>query len=151
MMQNKSKYFNKTNANKRIYLYFTKINKVFTYIQIKVFTFVLKLIFMINRTREIIEQLNLKKVDIAEKLGITPVGLNQLLNTEKPKLETLEKLSKAIGVPVWKLILSDDEIREVNILEEKDLSEVNGYVKVKGTIYEVHSFEDLRKLLELDV
>lgn len=151
MMQNKSKYFNKTNVNKRIYLYFTKINKVFSYIQIKVFTFVLKLIFMINRTREIIEQLNLKKVDIAEKLGITPVGLNQLLNTEKPKLETLEKLSKAIGVPVWKLILSDDEIREVNILEEKDLSEVNGYVKVKGTIYEVHSFEDLRKLLELDV
>lgn len=150
-MQNKSKCFNKTNVNKRIYLYFTKINKVFTYIQIKVFTFVLKLIFMINRTREIIEQLNLKKVDIAEKLGITPVGLNQLLNTEKPKLETLEKLSKAIGVPVWKLILSDDEIREVNILEEKDLSEVNGYVKVKGNIYEVHSFEDLRKLLELDV
>lgn len=105
---------------------------------------------MINRTREIIEQLNLKKVDIAEKLGITPVGLNQLLNTEKPKLETLEKLSKAIGVPVWKLILSDDEIREVNILEEKDyLSEVNGYVKVKGTLYEVHSFEDLDKLLKL--
>jgi len=110
-----------------------------------------KLIFMINRTREIIEQLNLKKVDIAEKLGITPIGLNQLLNTEKPKLETLEKLSKAIGVPVWKLILTDDEIREVNILEEKDLTEVNGYVKVKGTLYEVHSFEDLRKLLELNV
>ncbi len=111
----------------------------------------LKLIFMINRTREIIEQLNLKKVDIAEKLGITPVGLNQLLNTEKPKLETLEKLSKAVGVPVWKLILSDDEIKEVNILEEKDLSEVNGYVKVKGTIYEIHSFEDLRRLIEMDV
>ena len=106
---------------------------------------------MINRTREIIEQLNLKKVDIAEKLGITPVGLNQLLNTEKPKLETLEKLSKADGVPVWKLILSDDEIKEVNILEEKDLSEVNGYVKVKGTIYEIHSFEDLRRLIEMDV
>ncbi|OUO23731.1 helix-turn-helix transcriptional regulator [Bacteroides sp. An322] len=106
---------------------------------------------MINRTREIIEQLNLKKVDIAEKLGITPVGLNQLLNTEKPKLETLEKLSKAVGVPVWKLILSDDEIKEVNILEEKDLSEVNGYVKVKGTIYEIHSFEDLRRLIEMDV
>ena len=109
----------------------------------------LKLIFMINRTREIIEQLNLKKVDIAEKLGITPVGLNQLLNTEKPKLEKKKKLSKAVGVPVWKLILSDDEIKEVNILEEKDLSEVNGYVKVKGTIYEIHSFEDLEKLIKL--
>ena len=44
-----------------------------------------------------------------------------------------------------------DRIREINILEEKDLSEVNGYVKVKGTLYEVHSFDDLRKLLEQDV
>lgn len=104
---------------------------------------------MKNRSREIIQQLNLKKVDIAEKLGITPIGLNQLLNTEKPKLETLERLANTIGVPVWKLILSDDEIREVNLLEENIESEVNGYVKVKGTLYEVHSFEDLRKLLGL--
>lgn len=106
---------------------------------------------MINRSREIIEKLNLKKVDIAAKLGITPVGLNQLLNTEKPKLETLERLANAIGVPVWKLFLSDNEIREVNLIEENIESEVNGYVKVKGTLYEVHSFEDLRKLLELNV
>lgn len=105
---------------------------------------------MINRSREIIEKLNLKKVDIAAKLGITPVGLNQLLNTEKPKLETLERLANAIGVPVWKLVLSDNEIREVNLIEENIESEVNGYVKVKGTLYEVHSFEDLRKLLELN-
>nr|DAK04750.1 MAG TPA: hypothetical protein [Caudoviricetes sp.] len=31
MVQSKSKCFNKTNINKRIYLYFIKINKVNTY------------------------------------------------------------------------------------------------------------------------
>nr|DAZ19503.1 MAG TPA: hypothetical protein [Caudoviricetes sp.] len=31
IVQSKSKHFNKTNINKRIYLYFTKINEVNTY------------------------------------------------------------------------------------------------------------------------
>ena len=105
---------------------------------------------MINRSREVIEGLRLKKVDVAEKMGITPVGLNQILNTEKPKLETLEKLANAINVPVWKLFLTDEEIREVNLLEDKNLdSKINGYIKVKGTVHEIHSFEDLKKVLKL--
>lgn len=106
---------------------------------------------MINRSREIIESLHLKKVDVANKLGITPVGLNQILNTEKPKLETLERLANAINVPIWKLFLTDEEIREVNLLSEvQKSSQIDGYLKIKGALYEVHSFEDLRKLLELE-
>lgn len=105
---------------------------------------------MINRSREIIESLRLKKVDVAEKMGITPVGLNQILNTEKPKLETLEKLANAINMPVWKLFLTDEEIREVNLLEDKNIhSDINGYIKVKGTVYEIHSFDDLEKILKM--
>lgn len=105
---------------------------------------------MINRSREIIENLRLRKVDIAEKMGITPVGLNQILNTEKPKLETLEKLANAINVPVWKLFLTDEEITEVNLLEDKNVkTDINGYVKAKGTVYEIHSFSDLEKVLKL--
>ena len=42
-----------------------------------------------------------------------------------------------------------DAIRAVVDLFEGNLQEVNGYVKVNGTLYEVHSFEDLRRLLEL--
>lgn len=105
---------------------------------------------MINRSREAIESLRLKKVDVAEKMGITTVGLNQILNTKKPKLETLEKLANAINMPVWKLFLTDEEIREVNLLEDKNIhSDINGYVKVRGVIYEVHSFDDLEKVLKM--
>jgi len=107
---------------------------------------------MKNRSREIIENLNLRKVDVAEKLGITPVGLNQILNTEKPKLETLEKLANVLNIPVWKLYLTDEEIREVNLLEDKDKnqnSDINGYIEYQGTIYRINSFEDLKKVLKL--
>lgn len=75
---------------------------------------------MTNRAREIIDNLELKKKDVAAKMGITSIGLQQLLNTEHLKIPTLENLAKGIGVPTWKLILSDEEIDEIyNMVCEK--------------------------------
>lgn len=68
---------------------------------------------MQNRTREILKKVGVKQVELAEKLGMTTVGINQLMRTDQPKIETLEKIAKAIGVPVWQLYLTDEEIEEV--------------------------------------
>ena len=62
----------------------------------------------------------------------------------KNAYRTMKKFSVYTNVPMWQLFASPDEVCPVS-------GEVNGYVKVKGTLYEVHSFEDLRKLLELNV
>ena len=75
----------------------------------------------------------------AEILGVTRDTLTRNINGN-PTLETLERIANALGV----------DISELFVRNTPD-SEVNGYVKVKGTLYEVHSFEDLRKLLEMDV
>jgi transcriptional regulator with XRE-family HTH domain len=104
---------------------------------------------MVNRSREIIDALGLRKVDVATKMGITPVGLNQILNTAKPKLETLEKLADAIDIPVWKLFLTDEEIREVNLTTDIEASRINGFVKIDERVYEIHSFDDLSRVLDL--
>lgn len=72
---------------------------------------------MKNRAREIINELNLRQNEIANKIDMTPVGLNQLLNVDMPKIDTLEKIAKAIGVPVWRLCLTDDEIREIRNMD----------------------------------
>ena len=76
---------------------------------------------------------------IAEMLGVTRDTLTRNINGN-PTLETLERIANALEV----------DIAELFVRNTPD-SEVNGYVKVKGTLYEVHSFEDLRKLLELNV
>ena len=68
---------------------------------------------MQNRTREILKKLGVKQVELAEKLGMTTVGINQLMRTDQPKIETLEKIASAIDVPVWQLYLTDEEIEEV--------------------------------------
>lgn len=68
---------------------------------------------MQNRTREILKKVGVKQVELAEKLGMTTVGINQLLRTDQPKIETLEKIANAINVPVWQLYLTDEEIEQV--------------------------------------
>ena len=68
---------------------------------------------MQNRTREILKKVGVKQVELAEKLGMTTVGINQLMRTDQPKIETLEKIAKTIGVPVWQLYLTDEEIEEL--------------------------------------
>lgn len=80
---------------------------------------------MKNRTREILKKLGIKQVELADKLSMTTVGMNQLMRTEQPKIETLEKIAHAIGVPVWQLYLSDEEIAEVVALHKKEHSEQN--------------------------
>lgn len=97
------------------------------------------------RIREVIEQKGVTTRKLAEKLGITQSALNQHISGN-PSLKILTSIANALNVPVWELLVSPEEV-----CNKSFESEVNGYVKVKGTLYEVHSFEDLRKLLELNV
>ena len=53
---------------------------------------------------------------------------------------TLERIANALEVDIAELFVRNTPS-----------SEVNGYVKVKGTLYEVHSFEDLKRLIQMDV
>ncbi len=58
----------------------------------------------------------------------------------------LEEIANTLGIQVIELI---DGYIPSSVNSQPLNSEVNGYVKVKGTLYEVHSFEDLEKLLKL--
>lgn len=75
---------------------------------------------MQNRTREFIKKLGVKQRDLAAELGMTTVGLQQLMKTEHPKIATLEKIATAIGVPTWQLFLSDEEIEAVVAMHRKE-------------------------------
>lgn len=75
--------------------------------------------------------------DLAKRMGVTYQALYAAVSGN-PTIGKLGEIANALGVNIVDLI-------EKNSLD----SEVNGYVKVKGTLYEVHSFEDLKRLLEL--
>lgn len=95
-----------------------------------------------NRIKDVIKEKGYTITSLAEKIGIARESLSRMIVS--PSYPTLEKISSALEVPIWQLFASPGEVCPVS-------GEVSGFVKVKGTLYEVHSFEDLRKLSELNV
>lgn len=68
---------------------------------------------MRNRIREKIKELGILQKDLAEKLEMTTVGLNQIAGASMPKIETFVKIANALGVPVWSLLLTDEELEAI--------------------------------------
>lgn len=95
-----------------------------------------------NRIKDVIKEKGYTITSLAEKIGIARESLSRMIVS--PSYPTLEKISSALEVPIWQLFASPGEITSSS-------EDVTGFVKVKGTLYEVHSFEDLNKLLELNV
>nr|DAZ61630.1 MAG TPA: Helix-turn-helix XRE-family like protein [Caudoviricetes sp.] len=89
------------------------------------------------KVKDLIKQKGMTMQQFAEMLGVTRDTLTRNINGN-PTLETLIRIANALGV----------DITELFVKNTSD-SEVNGYVKVKEILYEVHSFEDLEKLLKL--
>lgn len=90
------------------------------------------------RIKELCLSKGITQKDLADKMGISDISLNKTLRGDYPQLQSLERIANALEVDISELFIR-------NIPD----SEVNGYVKVKGTLYEVHSFDDLEKLLKL--
>ena len=56
------------------------------------------------RVKELLKIKGITQKEFAEKLGMTPIGLSQILSG-KPSYTTLEKIASALDVDVWELLL----------------------------------------------
>ena len=61
------------------------------------------------RIKELIKEKGFTQKEFADKLGMTTVGLSQILSG-KPSYTTLEKIASALDVKVWELLVSREEI-----------------------------------------
>ena len=72
--------------------------------------------------------------DLASEMGVDPASLNRAMYGNA-RLDTIEKMATALGVPIKILF------------EPLDHDEVEGYIKVKGKVYQFNSREELNKIL----
>ncbi|TWP23139.1 XRE family transcriptional regulator [Apibacter muscae] len=79
------------------------------------------------RIKEICRNKGLMLKDLAEKIGITEVGLSKSLNGN-PTLDTLQKIANTLNVHLVDLFINDGVI---------------GFIKSNGRTYEINSFNDL--------
>ena len=72
--------------------------------------------------------------DLASEMGVDPASLNRAMYGNA-QLDTIEKMATALGVSIKSLFdpINDDT--------------VEGYIKIKGKIYQFNSKEELEKLL----
>ena len=61
------------------------------------------------RIKELIKEKGFTQKEFADKLGMTTVGLAQIL-AGKPSYTTLEKIASALDVEVWELLVSREEV-----------------------------------------
>ncbi|TWP29350.1 XRE family transcriptional regulator [Apibacter muscae] len=86
------------------------------------------------RIKEICRNKGLMLKDLAEKIGITEVGLSKSLNGN-PTISRLQDISKALDVDFIELFVPIDNVTK-------------GYIEHKGKIYKINSISDIERMLE---
>lgn len=61
------------------------------------------------RIKELLKEKGISQKEFADQLGMTTVGLSQILNG-KPSYTTLEKIASALDVQIWELLVSRDDV-----------------------------------------
>ena len=85
------------------------------------------------------ESKDIKVSSLAETVGITRANMSNIVNGKStPSLDTLDRIATALNVDITELFKKNDSGEDVN-----------GFIRVKGTIYEIHSFDDLEKVLKM--
>ena len=88
------------------------------------------------RIKDICKQKGLLQKELAEKVGVTDIALRASLKGN-PTVGTFEKVANALNVEVWELFT-----------ESPGESEISGFIKAKGVIYEIKSRQDIENLLK---
>lgn len=95
------------------------------------------------RIKEILKEKGLTQVEFANQLGITRVGLNQLING-KPSYTTLEKLAKVLKVEIWELFVSPVEVANRNTQSKNDFTAL---IRSNGCYYSASTLSELKAIV----
>ena len=85
------------------------------------------------RILEICKQAGITQKELAERIGLSAVGLSKAINGN-PTKDTLEKIASALNVRITELF--------------EEPTNINGYIELDGTIHKVTRKEDIKKLAE---
>ena len=64
------------------------------------------------RVSELIKQKGFTIQDIADKINVSRQSLANTLTKGNPTCETLERIAKALNVPVWELFVNPNELNK---------------------------------------
>ncbi|UYU41507.1 helix-turn-helix domain-containing protein [Bacteroides salyersiae] len=89
---------------------------------------------MALRIKELIKEKGTTVKELAQKMGISNVGLSQHINGN-PSVEVLERIASALGVDISELFTPFS-------------GGIIGVIRIKDTNYNINSVSDLSRLLD---
>lgn len=96
-----------------------------------------------TRIKDILNERNISLKEFAAELGISYTALYLQIN--KPSYPTLEKWANVLGVPMWQLFASPEE---VSAHTQDTSSDFAAFVRFKGIHYTADSLEEFEKVVE---
>lgn len=94
------------------------------------------------RIKELIKARGYTQKEFADKIGMSAVGLSQLVNG-KPSYPTLEKFALALDVPIWQLFVSPEDAAGVD-----QGSDFCAFIRWKGIHYTADSESEFWKIVD---
>lgn len=96
-----------------------------------------------TRIKEILNERNISLKEFAAMLGISYTALYLQIN--KPSFPTLEKWSSVLGVPMWQLFASPEEV--ANVPQETN-TDFAAFVRYNGIHYTADTLEEFNTIVE---
>lgn len=96
-----------------------------------------------TRIKEILNERNISLKEFAAELGISYTAL--YLQVNKPSYPTLEKWASVLGVPMWQLFASPEE---VSIQPQENNSDFAAFIRFKGIHYTADNLEEFNNIVE---
>lgn len=85
--------------------------------------------------------------ELAEAVGISRVTASNIINNKTaPSLETLQRMAEALGVPLWQLFASPEEVTAR--AQRSGGGGLVGVVRVGCEIYTADTVQQLRAIVE---
>lgn len=91
-----------------------------------------------HRIKELIKERGLTQEEFASQLGMTRVAFNQMIN-RNPSLSSLKKIADALGVQMWELFATRDEVGSEELI---------AFIRYRGQIYTATSVKELSWVID---
>ena len=93
------------------------------------------------RIKDIMAAKGFTNTSLADKLGVTKQAVGKMVKAESLTLITLQKIADALGVPIWQMLVSEDDI----IKKESDFA---SYIRYKGIHYTADTIDEFLDQVE---
>lgn len=90
------------------------------------------------RLKEVLDEKGISLTTLAEKTGIEKGNLSSIANNKKnPTIETLQKISNSLDVPIWQLFVNSRDENNYTLICQKE-----------NIFYNATSIDEIQNIIE---